>query len=326
MLALLIMDGINMKKLTGLIAFCIIYSFAWSQDASIRKLQSESLRSVSDPEAEDTIKKNWKTGAIYTISGGQGSLSNWAAGGDDFTLSLSTTLNLYGFYKKNRSSWDNAFDLNFGYIKSSSIGSRKNDDRIDFLSKYGQALNCKLNLTSLVNFRTQLLKGYSYGEDPKGFPTKSVSSSFMSPAYLLVSQGLDYKPRKGFSVFVSPMTSRWVIVNDDSLAARGDYGVPAGKNSSNQIGAFATVHYQKSFNKYVSYRGRVDLFSNYKKSPGNVDMYLTNTVTAKVAKIIAFTWNLDMIYDDDVQLFGKSGMSPALQLKSMIGVGLQVKI
>ena len=53
---------------------------------------------------------------------------------------------------------------------------------------------------------------------------------------------------------------------------------------------------------------------------------MTNALTAKVARILAFNWNLDLIYDDDVRLFGKENTSPALQLKSIIGVGLQVKI
>lgn len=53
---------------------------------------------------------------------------------------------------------------------------------------------------------------------------------------------------------------------------------------------------------------------------------MTNTFSAKVAKIIAFTWNVDMIYDDDVRLFGEEGSSPGLQFKSVVAVGLQVKI
>ena len=70
----------------------------------------------------------------------------------------------------------------------------------------------------------------------------------------------------------------------------------------------------------------MDLFSNYQKDPQNVDVFMTNTLSAKVAKIIAFSWNVDMIYDDDVRLFGPENSSPGLQFKSIIGVGLQVKI
>ena len=112
---------------------------------------------------------------------------------------------------------------------------------------------------------------------------------------------------------------------DDSLSKRGEYGVKPGNHSLNELGSFATINYQKSFNKFVSYKGRLDLFSNYRKNPKNIDVYMTNTLSAKVARVIAFSWSLDMIYDDDVKLFGKEKTSPALQLKSIIGIGLQVK-
>lgn len=309
-----------MKKIVLPVILFVITLPSLSQDAVIRKLQAESLRTVKK-DVNDTISKTWKTGGAYRISIGQGSLSNWAAGGDDFSLTVATSLNLFAFYKKNNQSWDNNIDINFGYVNTTSLGSRKNDDRFDMLSKYGLTLNSKLNLASLINFRSQFLKGYTYQESYKKF-----ASAFLSPAFVIVSQGLDYKPGKNISIFVSPVTARWVIVKNDSLAARGEYGVKAGRHSSNQLGAFATINYYKAFNKYVSYKGRLDLFSNYQNNPLNTDVYMTNILSAKVAKIVAFSWNVDMIYDDDVKLFGKTNSSPALQLKSIIGVGLQVKI
>jgi len=314
-----------MKKITGLLFLTFFTQLSFSQDLSIRKLQTESVRTIKKDIADTTIN-NWKAGAIYSISAGQGSQSNWAAGGDDFSFSLSTSLNLYAFYKKDKTSWDNVLNANFGYINTTSLGGRKNDDRIDLISKYGYALNSKLNLTSLINFRTQAIKGYSYIETTKGSFKKNFASNFLSPAYALISQGLEYKPIKGFTAFVSPITSRWIIVMDDTLSTRGDYGVTPGKKSLTQLGSFATLSYNKSFNKYINYRGRLDLFSNYQQNPSNVDLYMTNVLTAKLGKIIALSWNLDMIYDDDVELFGPKGTSPALQLKSVFGIGLQVKI
>ncbi len=291
-----------------------------SQDAIVKKLQLESLRPVKK-DIPDTGSKKWRTGGAFNLSIGQGSQSNWAAGGDDFSFTVNTLFRLFGFYKKQKHSWDNTFDVSFGYLNTTSLGSRKNDDRFDLLSKYGLALNKKFNLATLANFRSQFLKGYTYPNNVKTF-----ASTFLSPAYLVVSQGIDYRPNKDLSVFVSPVTSRWVFVADSILSSKGEYGVIHGRHSTNQNGAFATIGYQKSFNKYVSCKSRLDLFSNYKKDPQNIDIFMTNSLSAKVAKIIAFSWNIDMIYDDDVRLFGASNSSPALQFKSIIGVGLQVKI
>jgi hypothetical protein len=309
-----------MNKSVLFFMFLFLSSATQAQDAIVRKLQMESLRQVKR-DVPDTGKKTWRTGGAYTLSIGQGSQSNWSAGGDDFSFTINTSLRLFGFFKKNKHSWDNTLDINFGYINTTSLGSRKNDDRFDFLSKYGLSLSKKFNLATLVNFRSQFLKGYTYPNNVKTF-----ASAFLSPAYLIVSQGIDYKPGKDLSIFVSPVTSRWVFVTDSILSAKGEYGVKQHTHSINQNGAFATIGYQRAFNKFVSYKSRVDLFSNYQKDPQNVDVFMTNTFSAKFARIIAFSWNVDMIYDDDVRLFGPNNSSPGLQFKSIIGVGLQVKI
>ncbi len=142
----------------------------------------------------------------------------------------------------------------------------------------------------------------------------------------MLSIGLDYKPVPELSIFVSPVTSRWVIVNDDTLSSKGKYGVDTGRKSENEIGAFVTINYTKNLNKVVTYKGRLDLFSNYKHNPQNIDIYMSNFFAAKLSKVFSATWSVDLIYDDDVKLFGKDQNSAGLQIKSLIGVGLLVKL
>ncbi len=295
------------------------FFFSEAQDASIRKLQAESQRPVKKYVPDSLIKK-WKSGGNYTLTIGQGTLSNWAAGGDQFSLTVNTILQLYSYYRKGRNSWDNTLDIFFGYINTTSLGSRKNDDRFDLISKYGYSLNKKINLATLFNVRSQFIRGYTYPNNVKTF-----ASSFLSPAYIIFSQGLDFRPNKQISVFFSPITARWVVVTNPVLSARGEYGVKAGTNSIGQFGAFGTVTVEKNFNKKVLYKSRLDLFSNYQRKPQNVDLFITNVLTTKIGKNLAFNWNVDLIYDDDVRLFGPRKSSPGLQAKSIIGLGLQVK-
>lgn len=308
-----------MRRIFFATAFLITSLYLAAQDATVRILQVESTKTIKTG-LPDTIKNIWKTGGMYNLNIGQGSLSNWAAGGDDFSLTITSLLNLYGFYRKGKHSWDNTLDVGLGYLKTTTLGSRKNDDRFDLLSKYGYALNSKLNISTLFDFRSQFFKGYTYNGE-----TKTFSSDFLAPGYVVLSVGLDYKPTKHLSIFLSPITSRWVIVKDDSLASVGSYGVDSSRHSINQLGAFCTINYAKDFSKYVAYKSRVDLFSNYKKNPQNIDVYMTNILAIKLAKFFSINWSVDMIYDDNAKLFGKNKMSPALQLKSIIGVGLLVK-
>ena len=307
-------------KLIILIGFCFSTMLLNAQDPEVKALKTSSERSIKkDPN--DTLPKLWKKGGIFGVNLSQGTLSHWASGGDKFSLALNAVLGLHAFYKKGKNNWDNTFDFNFGYIKTTSLGSRKNDDRIDLLSKYGHAITSKWNAALIFNFRSQFFKGYTYDENGMG----TLSSSFLSPAYILVGAGLDFKPCPPFSMFLSPISSRWVIVAKDALAATGAYGVDPGKHSKNEIGAFVSFNYFKETTKSLVYKGRLDLFSNYKHHPEKIDLYMTNVLNVKLSRSLALTYSLDMIYDDDVRIFGDNHDRPALQIKSLIGVGFLLK-
>lgn len=308
-----------MKKLVFL-ALTFISIATQAQDKTVTDLKKSSERSIKK-DASDTTKKVWKTGGFFNLNGGQTSLSNWAAGGDDFSLTVNSQLSTFGFFKKDKHSWDNTLDINLGYINTTSMKGRKNDDRIDLLSKYGYAIGPKWNVGMLFNFRSQLFKGYAYDKNNN----RTLNSDFLSPGYILLSPGVDYKPNSNFSVFISPASVRWTIVANDSLSSVGAYSVDKNKHIKTELGAFASANYIKDFNKTVSFKSRLDLFSNYLHNPKNVDIYWINMINVKLTKALALTYGLDIIYDDDVKIFGPAKNKPATQLRSMFGAGFLVK-
>ncbi|MFN5423181.1 MAG: DUF3078 domain-containing protein [bacterium] len=299
--------------------FLIFLTPSFAQDNVIKNLQSESQKADKKIQSASS-DKTWKKGILYNLTFSQASLSNWAAGGDKSSLSVGSILNMYANYKKNKNSWDNTFDFNLGYVSSTSLGNRKNDDRFDFVSKYGYAINNKINYAVLVNLRSQFFKGYAYEGG-----VRTLTSSFMSPGYLLNSIGIDYKPATSTSIFVSPLTARWVFVNEPFLSSKGMYGVDPGKRSTLEVGAYATVNFLKDIAPNIVYKARLDLFSNYRENPQNVDLFMSNILSVKLSKIFTVNWNVDLIYDDDARLFGPLGNSPGLQFKSLVGLGVQFK-
>jgi hypothetical protein len=311
-----------MKKVLLFASMIATINSLMAQDQTVQDLKNATGKTIAkDPN--DTIPKTWKKGGLFNANFGQTSLSNWAAGGDKLQLNVNGFLNLYAFYAKDRTAWDNSLDLALGYVKTTSLGERKSDDRIDFTSKYGYKLSptSKWYASLLFNFRTQMAPGFNY-------PTADSSvkiSQFLSPAYALLSLGLDYKPNKNFSVFISPVTSRWVIVNAEGLAVPnqkgGVYGVPLGKSVNNEIGAFLSANYMNEIVKNVTYKGKLDMFSNYKRNPQNVDVFMTNLLSANIFKGISFNLGLDMIYDDDVRILGKDNKSRRTQFRQNIGIG-----
>jgi len=291
--------------------------YCYSQDQTVKDLRNEASKSITrDPK--DTIQKKWKLGGLFSLNINEGSLSNWSAGGDKFSFSLNAYLNVYAFYKKNKSSWDNNLDLAYGIVNTTSLGSRKASDRVDFLTKYGYALSPKWNVSALFNLRTQFAKGYAYSKTAAGLDTSSVISRSFSPAYLILSLGFDYKPTADLSIFISPLTERWVIVTDNLIAPL--FGIDPGKRSKNELGAFASVNYLKKLGSSFTYKTRLDLFSNYKQEPQNIDIFWSNVVTAKITKYINFSFNLDMIYDDDTHNVNPA-KGPAPQWLQLMGIG-----
>ena len=165
--------------------FCL--NRANAQELVVAKLRSETSRNIK--KDTDTANWNWKQGGLYNLNVAQSSLSNWAAGGDNFNMTINSYFNYFAFYKKERQNWDNNLDVNLGFVQSTSQGGRKNDDRLDLLSKYGYKMDTvgKWYLSGLFNFRSQLFDGYSFSGTKATF-----TSSFFAPAYMIISAGLDY--------------------------------------------------------------------------------------------------------------------------------------
>ncbi|HEY0271771.1 MAG TPA: DUF3078 domain-containing protein [Chitinophaga sp.] len=274
-------------------------------------------------DPNDTVPATWKKGMLLNVNVNQGSLTNWAAGGDKFAMSISSLLNAYAFYKKGRRAWDNVADLGFGLTNTTTLGTRKADDHIDLTSKYGYDIGKNWYASLLANVRTQFTSGYLYTDT-----SKVLTSKFFSPANLLLSPGFDYKPTQKFSLFMSPITGRWIVVLDDSLSAQGAYGVDPGKHVKSEFGAYISANWTVDITKDINFKTRLDLFSDYLDKPQNLYMFWTNMLTLKVNKYIAASVNLDMIYDDNARVFEnpKTGvLGPRLQVKEVIGVGFSAK-
>jgi hypothetical protein len=307
-----------------LLCVCLLFSavLMQAQDKTVEELKAEASKQITK-NPNDTVPKVWKKGGVFNVNFNQSALSNWAAGGENSSLSLASFFNAYAFYKKGRHSWDNTLDMAYGFVNTTSLGQRKSDDRIDLLSKYGYEIAKYWYLGGLINFRTQFAKGYAY----PGNNSKVLTSDFFAPAYVLLSPGINFKPNDNFSVFVSPVTARWVFVNNDSLAGVGAYGVDSGKKVRTEFGAFASVSYLQKISASAVYSGRLDLYSNYLHNPQDIGVYWTNLLAVKVTKVISITLSVNIIYDNDIKTVKSDGTAggPSAQVQEVMGIGLSFK-
>ncbi len=292
---------------------------ALSSTAFAQDLGTTSMQALDSKKGNTTNKDTvgWTYNGNITIGANQGMLHNWAAGGEIFSLTLNGLVNANATYYHHRSIWSNQLDAAYGifFAYSNSFQPRKTDDRIDFTSKYGYRISPTKDFyfVFLGNFRTQFTKGYDYtNPDWKNNPT----SNFFSPLYITLAPGVEYRKGDMFSIFFSPLSARLTFVDKyyTSKDPKGAFGVDFNKSFRPELGAYLTTRFQKDFNKVLSYKTRLDLYSNYlakdtkdpsgavikQDSPGNIDIMWDNLLVVKFAKYFSVNFGLTAIYDNDV--------------------------
>lgn len=283
-------------------------------------------RSTAQIEDVDDVKKSltacnvdtvaWVHGGLLIIGGNEGFLHNWAAGGELASLTVNGIFSGYVNRLYHKIVWSNNLDLSYGlqYNYSSAFIPRKTDDRIDFTSKYGYRITRKdFFLTGLFNFKSQFTKGFDYTiPNWQTIPT----SKFMSPAYFTVAAGIEYRKGADLSLFLSPLAGRLTLVNREYTLRlpEGAFGVPNGEKHVLQLGAYFSGRYTTHLTKNLTYKTRVDLYSNYlakdkkdelgnvvkRDNPGNIDVLFDNLFSWKPAKHFAIALGMTFIYDNDI--------------------------
>lgn len=298
-----------MKNTITTIICITAFTLTYSQDKTVKELQIAGTRPIQSLDSN-----GWKLNGAFMINLNQGALSNWVGGGDESVLGINALFNYAINFRHGKNTWDNYFDLALGFQNATSFGKfRKIDDRIDITTKVGHLINHQWYMAVLTNFNSQSMPGYNYSEK-----ADQKVSNFLTPGKITLSPGLDYKTSQRFTLFTSPVTVRWVLKEDPDFLNVAKFGVDSSFTSNTELGAFVTAKYRAAFTKWATYTGRIDLFSNYKRDPQNVDVLMNNLLTMKFTKVFATNLSVDLVYDDDVK--------KRLQLKEILGVGLTVKL
>lgn len=279
-------------------------------------LAMASLALASTVMAQDAPASNWTKKTVSGINLSQTSLSNWAAGGEN-SVSWNIYLNSMANYKKDRWSWDNALAADFGQTYTTSNKWQKSVDKLNLNTKAGYAIAKHWNGALLLDFLTQFDAGYK-SVTARNAGEKYISK-FLSPAYVTVALGADYKPSQTFSLLVSPVTGKMTIVGDNYLSSIGAYGVKPGKHLLAELGASLVANYNTNLTKDINLATKLTLFSAYNNKFGNIDVNWDLMLNFKVNKYISANFTTNLIYDDDIK---SADGGPKVQLREMIGLGI----
>ncbi|QGY42391.1 DUF3078 domain-containing protein [Maribellus comscasis] len=277
------------------------------------------------------VQTPWTLTGDGTIGFTQTYLNNWKKGGQS-ALSLLIVLKGAANYSRadGKVKWENSAEIRNGWLRPGGDESelQKNDDKFELTSRFGISAFKKWYYSAEFNYETQFFRGYKYPTSDYPDPI----SAFMAPAKTFLKLGLDYKPNKEFSLFLSPLTVKNVYVRDTSLIDQTKYSIDEDRKSFWEPGLNADVTFKKEITKDITYETKYKMFINYQQPFQKFDVNWENLVKMKLNDYINMRVMIHMIYDDDV-LFPiydendeKIGEEPRLQLKQFISVGFSYAI
>ncbi len=284
---------------------------------------SQTTGTAPATPAKDTTRL-WTIHGENTLLINQSSFNHWAAGGSN-SAAANIVLNYDFDYKKGKWIWDNKAIAGYGLSKENGTGWRKNDDRIILNSLLGYQAAKYWLYTFYANFQSQFYKGYSYDDANH----RTLISAPFAPAYLTFGPGFAYKKSDNFRINISPAAARLTIVQNDSLASVGAFGVTPGNKSLLEFGASLDAYYKVNLMQNISFENILKLYSNYIKAPQNVYMDYSANLFMKVNKLVTVNAGLELISDPLAKIpetvNGVTSSHSFLQVKQIFGVGLTYK-
>ncbi|WP_229665614.1 DUF3078 domain-containing protein [Croceivirga lutea] len=271
----------------------------------------------------------WDSENQFSLNINEVAFVNWNAGGDN-SISGLANLNFTRNYKFNKVSWSNELRLRYGVNVQEGRSLRKTDDFIRYTSVFGYRKDTitPWYFSVKFNFNTQFSNGYKYPDRDNPI------SSFMAPGYLFLGGGATFMPEgKKFNLYISPLTQKATFVLDEALSNQGAFGVDPGENTFMELGFLITNTWEKEILKNILMKHRLNLYTDYLKSFGNIDVDWEMSFNLKVNDYVSANIGTHLIFDNDIkfdEVTADDGtvIDPGIakiQFKQLLGVGFVYK-
>ncbi len=268
----------------------------------------------------------------------QVAFSNWNAGGDN-AVTGTGALRFIRNYKFRYLQWDNSLVMRYGWNAQEDRQPRKTDDaiRLNSTFSYRNDTLTPWYYSLKGKFNTQFTDGFNY-------PDRTTPiSRFMAPGYLFLGSGVSFiPPQKNFTLYMSPASLKITFVLDEALANRGAFGVKRAifdedgniieesDRTFTEFGININNSWEKEIFKNVVMDHKINLYTDYIRSFGNIDIDWELSFELKVNDFIQAELGFQLIYDDDIrfdQIIADNGEVldngvARLQVRQFLGIGL----
>ncbi|MBC7775001.1 MAG: DUF3078 domain-containing protein [Phycisphaerae bacterium] len=268
-------------------------------------LQIPSFAQTEAPKTEEPPKA-WTIAGTFGLDLTGTFLKNPRLGAGDNRIGFGGLIGLSANLKKEKYFWNNNGALQLALQR---IGPNLKDDgstnpfqkSLDILrlgSRYGYSIvGDKIFAAIDGTAESQILPTY-VGNVVTGVDS-NLLSEFLAPARFAIAPGIDYKPTKNLSFFLSPASFNLIYVGNDDLARLPNepLGNEAGKNNRFQLGYSLKAEYvDKYFKDRVAVSSKVAWFADYKENL-NGNVLWRNTFDIQIFKGLALGLFGDVFYD-----------------------------
>lgn len=214
----------------------------------------------------------------------------WAKGGEK-NVSLSSDMRAKAVYTKKRHSWESSGIHKVGFTHTSVLGTRVSNDAFELSTKYGFKAANKWYYSYMTTFKTQLFRNYANNDVQK----TDLKSTMLSPAYLQLVVGMDYKV-SNLSILLSPYTASITVVADTSDIDQTKFGISKNRRSSWVNGFSVNTTWTKTITYGVTYSTKMELFYEYFEKNGQkrfnwenvIDMQINRFLTTRLLTTLRF--------------------------------------
>lgn len=275
--------------------------------------------------------EGWSHKGVFGINLSQSAYSNWAAGGQSSLTGMGIA-NFELHYRAEKFTWNTRLNASLGYsFTNLKQKPTKTDDKIELNTMIGIKAAEHFRYSAEAAFSSQFAYGYNYAVDSTHYISK-----FLAPAYVNLGIGMEWVPNDYFSIYLSPVTGRMTIVNDDRLASEGAFGVNELDKYDTivhthvdkiryEFGARAVVRLNYPITEDIFIGSKLELFSNYLNHPERVDVDWQNLILFKVNDWLNFNLTTHLIYDYDIPFYDDNDQrieGSKVQFKEVLSLGL----
>lgn len=280
------------------------------QRAIVRDIQEDALDAA---RALRDMNSPWRRQANLSLQLTQNyATENWHQGAAN-AFAMLWAAKAFANYNKGNLAWENNAEWRVGVSTVSGDTLRKmntTDDIFQIYSKFGYQVHKHWYVSMFADFRTNFFPNFQKNSN-------HLNTTFLTPIRYNMGLGIDYKPLKGLSVNISPVTYKltYALNTDVERIDVNELGIETGNNMLNEVGSSVRVEWKWRPLREIELETKFYFFTNYKKVETeleiDVDFYINKYMSAKIL--------LHPRYDGTVE--STTDYKSRLQFKELISVG-----